>query len=70
MADKPFLYMGQPSDEIPRDVTCVRVNPYIKVITEKAFHDCNQLTTVNLREGLDYIGDSAFSGYKSVFDDR
>ena len=61
-----FLYTGQPIEEIPRDVTHVRIAPYVKKIGIGAFRDCEQLMVVELNVGLEEIGESAFEGCKSL----
>ena len=48
-----FLYTGQPIEEIPRDVTHVRIAPYVKKIGIGAFRDCEQLMVVELNVGLE-----------------
>ena len=58
----PFLYTGQGSSNIPRDVTHVWVHSSIKVIKQKAFFLCKQLVDVELSEGLERIRESAFEG--------
>ncbi len=35
--DEPFLYIGQPRKDIPRNVTRVKVDPAVKKIGERAF---------------------------------
>ena len=56
-----FLYVGQESSAIPRDVTHVRIDASVKVICRYAFRDCHQLVEVVLSEGLEYIEGGAFS---------
>ena len=56
-----FLYTGQSSAEIPRDVTRVRVDPSVKVIAVGAFYDCSLLINVELCDGLELISTAAFS---------
>jgi len=56
-----FLYTGQDWTEIPRNVTHVRIDPSVKVVKGSAFNRCSQLVEVELCEGLQAIGPSAFS---------
>ncbi len=53
--DEPFLYTGQSSRNVPRDVTHVKVDPTVKVIGKDAFGCCYQLRNVELCEGLEQI---------------
>jgi len=62
----PFLYTGQAWSAIPRNVTGVRVHPSVKIIGDRAFSDCDRLAEVELREGLEGIGNHAFHGCKSL----
>jgi len=55
-----FLYTGQETNLIPRDVKRVRVDRSVILIPDKAFMDCTKLEEVDLCEGLQEIGDSAF----------
>lgn len=61
-ASEPFLYTGQPNNEIPHDVTDVRVDPSIKVIKSHAFQGCKKLRNVELCDGLETIESWAFDG--------
>ena len=61
-----FLYTGQDNSEIPRDVTHARIDPSVKVIAAGAFRGCEQLVAVELCEGLELIGQSAFYSCKSL----
>jgi BspA type Leucine rich repeat region (6 copies) len=58
--DEPFLYTGQSRDDIPRNVTHVKVDPSVKVIGMRAFSECSQLRNVDLNEGLEQIEAGAF----------
>jgi hypothetical protein len=60
--DEPFLYIGQSMNEIPLEVTHVRVDLSVKEIGENAFYDCNQLRNVELCDGLERIDCGAFEG--------
>ena len=57
----PFIYTGQPPEDIPRDITHVCIDESVKVIHKKAFQNCEQLMEVELREGLEVIDEYAFS---------
>ena len=61
-----FLYTGQDSSEIPRDVTHARIDPSVKEIDDSAFNGCEQLVEVQLSEGLEIIGYAAFAACKSL----
>ena len=61
-----FLYAGQPIEEIPRDITHLRIDPSVKKIGDHAFMGCEQLVVVELCEGLLQIGERSFSGCKSL----
>ena len=61
-----YIYTGQPIEDIPRDVTRVRIAPYVKKISIGAFRDCEQLMVVELDVGLEEIGEMAFNGCKSL----
>ncbi len=60
--NEPFLYIGQSMNEIPLEVTHVRVDLSVKEIGENAFYDCNQLRNVELCDGLERIDCGAFEG--------
>ena len=62
----PSSYTGQSTDEIPRNVTHVRVDLFVKDIGMEAFQCCHHLVNVELNEGLERIGWSAFSGCTSL----
>jgi hypothetical protein len=55
-----FIYRGEARDEIPRDVTHVRVDPSVEEIYDNAFEDCWSLVEVEFSEGLERIGSHAF----------
>ncbi|KAL7427691.1 LOW QUALITY PROTEIN: hypothetical protein ACHAXH_000997 [Discostella pseudostelligera] len=55
-----FLYTGQPASTIPRDIQHVIIDPSVKVISERAFYDCDQLEIVEFCHGLEEIKDRAF----------
>jgi hypothetical protein len=56
-----FIYRGETKDEIPRDVTHVKVDPSVKEIHNHAFQDCRSLVKVEFSEGLERIGRCAFN---------
>jgi len=60
-----FIYMGHGSF-VPRDVTCVRVHPSVRVIAARAFVGCHELVEVELSEGLHEIEEQAFKDCKSL----
>ena len=55
-----FIYTAEGYDDVPEDVTRVRVHPSVGAIRQGAFYRCSQLTAVNLGDGLEYIGEEAF----------
>jgi hypothetical protein len=62
-----FLYTGQSKEDIPRNVTHVKVeDPAVKKIGQMAFQYCEQLINVELCEGLERIEQAAFSGCRSL----
>jgi hypothetical protein len=64
--DKPFIYTGQSSRDIPRYVRHVKVDPAVKEIGERAFCNCHQLVSVELNEGLERIEYEAFTDCTSL----
>ena len=61
-----FIYYGwMRDDDVPRDVTHVRIHSYIRAIKE-AFYERRQLVTVILGDGLEEIGVDTFKGCKSL----
>jgi hypothetical protein len=67
MDSQPFIYTGRSGEEIPRNVTHVKVvDPSVKVIGRGAFADCSQLRNVELCEGLRRIDGVAFWGCTSL----
>jgi hypothetical protein len=56
-----FDYIGAGGASIPHDVVRVRVDPSVTSIPARAFYERNQLTEVELCEGLLEIGDESFS---------
>ncbi len=59
-SDKPILYTGQSVEDIPQNVTHVKVDRTVKEIGGSAFQDCRQLRSVELCKGLEPIDDGAF----------
>ena len=59
-----YVYNG--IDEVPMDVTHVRVDPSVTVIPEGAFEFHKKVEQVDLPEGLIQIGHRAFSGCNSL----
>jgi hypothetical protein len=56
-----FIYNEDTKDDIPRNVTHVKVDPFVKEIHRNAFQDCDSLVEVEFSEGLEVIGRDAFS---------
>ena len=65
-AIRPFIYTGQGKEDIPRDVTHVKVDPSVKAIRFQAFRGCSRLRTVNLGKALEEIGVGAFERCESL----
>ena len=61
MDREPFLYTGQSKVDIPWGVKHIKVDPSVKTIDENSFVGGWQLRNIELNEGLEEIGDRAFS---------
>jgi hypothetical protein len=48
-------------EDIPRNITHVKVDLTVKSISEEAFKGCEQLMKVELNKGLERIDNQAFS---------
>ncbi|EJK60084.1 hypothetical protein THAOC_19626, partial [Thalassiosira oceanica] len=57
---------GQVAEELRRSLTHVRVGPQVTEIPNGAFRGSDKLIKLQLNEGLQVIGDSAFEGCKSL----
>ena len=66
MSDVSSIYIYNGVDDVPMDVTHVRVDPSVTVIAEQAFQERQNLEVVELPEGLIRIGEYAFKGCKSL----
>jgi hypothetical protein len=55
-----FVYTGQPLSEIPRNITHLIIDSSIRKIPDKSFEAFRKLVEVQLQEGLEVIGKSAF----------
>ena len=64
--DEVSRYVYNGVDEVPMNVTHVRVDPSVTVIPDDAFRSCKKLEQVDLPEGLIQIGHRAFSGCNSL----
>ena len=60
-----FVYMGG-DQEVPEDVTHVRVHKSVKIITRYAFQDCENLVSVEMHDGVEIIEEVAFYGCSSL----
>jgi hypothetical protein len=60
-----FVYMGG-NQEVPRDVTHVRVHKSVKIITASAFKYCENLVWIEMHHGVEIIGSYAFRGCSSL----
>jgi hypothetical protein len=61
-----FIYNKDTKDDIPDNVTHVKVDPSVKEIHNNAFMDCESLVEVEFSEGLEVIGDGAFWNCKNL----
>ena len=59
-----FLYSSNKS--VPKDVINVRVDSTVRLIEQRAFSQCTQLTNVEINEGPEEIRESAFADCKSL----
>jgi hypothetical protein len=57
---KDYIYTGHGMEDIPRDVSHVRVHASVKVIDAGTFYSYSRLRWVDLCEGLEKIGNGAF----------
>mmetsp|Transcript_36714 Transcript_36714/g.89078 ORF Transcript_36714/g.89078 Transcript_36714/m.89078 type:complete len:161 (-) Transcript_36714:1485-1967(-) len=57
---EPFVYTGQPTDQIPLTVKHVVVAESVLKIEDRAFEGNNLLKEIQFNNGLQIIGDSAF----------
>jgi hypothetical protein len=55
-----FIYNEDTEDDIPNNVTHVKVDPSVKEIDDEAFQRCLSLVEVEFSEGLERIGIKAF----------
>jgi hypothetical protein len=55
-----FIYNKDTKDDIPDNVTHVKVDPSVKEIHAWAFQDCHLLVEIEFSEGLQVIGHGAF----------
>ena len=53
-------------DDIPMDVTHVRIHSSVMAIKDHAFCKCEQLVIVILNDGLEEIGEGAFCDFESL----
>jgi len=69
-ASQPEVFLlyegGQVAEELRRSLTHVRVGPQVTEIPNGAFRGSDKLIKLQLNEGLQVIGDSAFEGCKSL----
>ncbi len=55
-----FIYTGQEGEGVPEDVIRVAIDSSVRAIKDGAFSWCTELVIVNLSDGLEEIGFSAF----------
>jgi hypothetical protein len=63
--DDVFIYMGG-DQQVPRDVTHVRVHKSVKIISAMVFHTCEQLVSIEMHDGVEIIEREAFFGCRSL----
>jgi hypothetical protein len=61
-----FIYNEHTKDDVPNNVTHVKVDPSAKEIHACAFRQCTSLVEVEFSEGLELIGDEAFWNCKNL----
>jgi hypothetical protein len=59
--DDVFVYMGG-DQEVPWNVTHVRVHKSVKIIPHDAFEHCTNLVSVEIHDGVEEIEEAAFYG--------
>jgi len=57
--DDVFVYMGG-DQEVPLNITYVRVHQSVKIIRRRAFYFCSNLVTVEMHDGVEIIEEEAF----------
>jgi hypothetical protein len=55
-----FVYYGREGEEVPNDVTHVKIHSSVRAIRNEAFEHRSQLRIVILNEELEEIGEWAF----------
>ncbi|CAJ1952318.1 unnamed protein product [Cylindrotheca closterium] len=61
-----FVYLGQPSKDIPRHVIHVTMDPSVQRIENNAFQNCTSLCSLVLSKTIEKIGKWAFSGCSNL----
>jgi hypothetical protein len=61
-----FIYNEDTKDDIPNNVTHVKVDPSVKEIHDYAFEQCFSLVEVEFSEGLEVIGIKAFYNCRNL----
>ena len=59
--DDWYIYYGRNGEIVPEDVVRVRIHTSVRAIKDEAFYNRWQLTTVILNDGLEEIGERAFT---------
>jgi hypothetical protein len=60
-----FIYMGG-DQEVPDDVTHVRVHKSVKIIRTRAFMGCRNLVSMEMHDGVEIIEEDAFHDCRSL----
>jgi hypothetical protein len=63
--DDVFVYMGG-DQEVPEDVTHIRVHKSVKIITARAFYCCIYLVSIEMHHGVEIIEEEAFQDCSSL----
>ena len=61
-----FHYAGQPSNEIPRNVTLLIIDSSVTEIPAGEFENFEELVEVQCHEGLQVIGERAFAPLTNI----
>ena len=63
--DDVFVYMGG-DQVVPHDVTHVRIDKSVKIITRRAFRNCTNLVSIEMHDGVEIIEEEAFGDCTSL----
>src|SRR6056300_1331445 len=63
--DNVFVYMGG-DQEVPEEVTHVRIHKSVKIIRMRAFHNCRNLVSIEMHNGVEIIEEEVFECCSSL----